>query len=84
MVCGFDEATLSGVKVGNAFGDNDALQAMDADCPQIKVGVMIAGGLESFNGTLQCATVFHPAIGTVGEGVGVRDDRHEKNLTRAL
>ena len=68
---GLDRATLTGVEVGNIFGDDDAFPAMNADHPWVKAGVIVAGSLESFNGVLHCATVLCPAVGTVGECGGV-------------
>ena len=71
MICSFDGAALTGVKMGNAFGDNDAFLAVDADCPWVKVTVAVAGSLKAFNGALQHATVIQPVVGAVGEGGGM-------------
>ena len=68
---GLNRAALTGVEVGNALGDDNAFPAMDANCPQVKVAVLVASCLESFNGMLYHAIVFCPAIGTVGECSGV-------------
>ena len=64
---GLNQATLTGVEVGNAFGDDNAFSSMNADCPQIEVGVVVPSSLEAFNGALHCATVLCPAVGTIGE-----------------
>ena len=64
-------ATLAGVEVGNIFGDDDAFPAMNADHPWVEVGVMVAGCLEMFNGSLHHATVLCSAVGTIGECSGV-------------
>ena len=82
-MCGFDRAALTGVEVGNAFCDSNAFLAEDADHPQVKVAVIVAGGLKAFSGTLQHATVIQPVVGAVGEGEGVQGGQ-VKNLTRAL
>ena len=68
---GLDRAALTGVEVGNVSGDDDAFPPMNADCPWVKVGVIVAGSLKSFNGTLHCTTVLCPMVGTVGECNGV-------------
>ena len=83
MIDGFDRATLTGVEVGNAFGDNNAFPAMDADCPWVKVAVMVASSFKAFDGMLHHTTVLCPAVGTIEECGGVWG-RHVKNLTRAL
>ena len=62
---------MTGVEVGNAFCDDDAFPAMDADCPWVKVAVVVASSLKMFNGVLQHATVIHSTVGTVGECGGV-------------
>ena len=67
MIDGLNRAALTGVEVGNAFGDNNAFPAMDADRPWVKVAVMVAGSLETFNGILQHATAVCPTVGTIGE-----------------
>ena len=64
---GLDRAALARVEVGNTFGDDNAFPAMNADCPWVEVGVVIPSSLEMFNGTLHCATVLCPAVGTIGE-----------------
>ena len=83
MQDGLDRAALGGVEVGNMFGDDDAFSAMNADHPWVKVGIIVASSLETFNSALYCTTVFGPVVGAVGECDGVQG-RHEKNLTRAL
>ena len=57
MIGSFNRATLTGVEMGNAFGDDDAFLATNADCPWVEVAVIIASGLKVFNGTLHHAMV---------------------------
>ena len=66
-VVGFHGAACIGVEVGNIFGDDDALPSMNTDYPWVKIAVMVAGCLKSFNGALHCTTILCPVVGTVGE-----------------
>ena len=68
---GLDRATLAGVEVVNIFGDDDAFPAVNADCPWVKVGVVVPSSLKMFNGVLHHATVLCSVEGAIGECGGV-------------